>query len=140
VLGRWDTLAPPFVAPATRGQLKRLQRGKYAGADWHTNQRDDAFSSGVAVLAREFDILDHPMCRLVLVRPVDDLREALPAMNAAVSTVGVYPETRRLALRDAIGARGVSNILPLGECERVYPGAPQDGMLVLSELVDWKNA
>jgi hypothetical protein len=140
VLSRWDELAPPFVAPATRGQLKRLQRGKYSSADWRINQRGDSFSSGVVVLSREFDILDHPMCRLVLVRPVDDLRQALPSLNAGVSTVGVYPEARRLELRDAVAARGVSNILPLGQCERVFPGAPQDGMLVLSELVDWKNA
>ncbi len=140
VLSRWDELAPPFVAPATRGQLKRLQRGKYSSADWRTNQRGDSFSSGVVVMSRDFDILDHPMCRLVLVRPVEDLREAFPSLNAGVSTVGVYPEARRLELRDAIAARGVSNILPLGQCERVFPGAPQDGMLVLSELVDWKNA
>jgi hypothetical protein len=140
VLGRWDELAPPFVAPATRGQLKRMQRGKYSGAQWRTNQHGEAFTSGVIVMRGEFDILDHPMCRLVVVRRVDDLREALQYLQAAVSTVGVYPEARRLELRDAAAARGVSNVLPLGQCERVFPGAPQDGMLVLSELVDWKNA
>ena len=54
--------------------------------------------------------------------------------------VGVYPESRRLELRDAILARGVSTVLPLGQCERLFSGAPQDGMLVLSQLVDWKVA
>lgn len=78
------------------------------------------------------------MCRLAVVRPVADLRDALAYLHEGVSTVGVYPETRRLALRDAIAARGVSSILPLGQCERVFPAAPHDGMLVLSELVDWK--
>ena len=42
-------------------------------------------------------------------------------------------------MRDRILARGVSSVLPLGRCERVYPGMPHDGMLVLNELVDWKN-
>lgn len=88
----------------------------------------------------EFNILDHPMSRLVVVRPVQNLQDALHYLHAGVSTVGVYPEARRLDLLDAIAARGVSSILPLGGCERVFPGSPQDGMLTLSELVDWKVA
>jgi acyl-CoA reductase LuxC len=141
VLGRWDDMAQPYVPPAARGQLKRMQRGKYANASWRTNLGpDERYSSGVVVMANEFDIMDHPMCRLVVVRPVDNLRQALPYFHAGVSTVGVYPEARRLELRDAIAARGVSNVLPLGQCERIFAGAPQDGMIVLSELVDWKNA
>lgn len=139
-LSRWDELAPPFVPPAIRGQLKRMQRGKFSLGQWHTNQREGAYSSGVVVMPGEVDLLEHPMSRLVVVRPVSDLREALADLNASVSTVGIYPEARRLALRDEAAARGVSNVLPLGQCERVFPGAAQDGMLVLSELVDWKNA
>jgi len=140
VLGRWDEMAQPYVPPAARGQVKRMQRGKYAGASWRTNTGpDERYRSGVVVMTNEFDIMDHPMCRLVVVRPVSDLREALPYLHGGVSTVGVYPEARRLELRDAVAARGVSNVLPLGECERIFAGAPQDGMIVLSELVDWKN-
>jgi hypothetical protein len=61
-------------------------------------------------------------------------------MSQYVSTAGVYPEERRLELRDQILARGVSNVFPLGQCECVYAGMPHDGMRVLSELVDWKNS
>ena len=93
----------------------------------------------MVVIPEEFDILDHPMCRLVVVRPVPHLEDALQYLHAGVSMAGVYPEERRAALRDAIAARGVSSIYPLGQCERVFPGFPQDGMFVLSELVDWKN-
>ena len=140
MLGRWDEMAQPFVPPAARGRLKRMQRGKYASANWRTNLGpDQRYRSGVVVMTNEFDIMDHPMCRLVVVRPVADLREALPYLHAGVSTVGVSPEASRMALRDAIAARGVSNVLPLGQCERVFAGGPQDGMIVLSELVDWKN-
>jgi hypothetical protein len=139
VLAQWDELAPPFVPPAVRGQLVRMRRGKYSRASWRTNQPGETFTSGVLVTGDEFDVLDHPMCRLVVVRPVEDLRRALRYLHGGVSAVGVYPEARRLALRDAVAARGVSSVLPLGECERVFPGGPQDGMLVLSELVDWKN-
>lgn len=139
ILASWDKQAPPFVPAIVRGQIKRMQRGKYERAEWHTNHVGDAYTSGVVVMPGEFDILDHPMCRLVIVRRVDDLRDAFKYLHRGVSTVGVYPEARRIALRDAIVARGVSNVLPLGECERLFAGAPQDGMMVLNQLVDWKN-
>ncbi|MDD4986035.1 MAG: acyl-CoA reductase [Dehalococcoidales bacterium] len=139
VLGKWEKEMPNFVSPAAIGQLKRMKRGRYANARWYINKRSDDFSSGVTVIPGEFDILDHPMCRLVMVRPVAGLDEALKHISQYVSTAGVYPEKRQLELRDRILARGVSNVFPLGQCERVYAGMPHDGMRVLSELVDWKN-
>jgi len=138
-LAHWDAAAPQFVPPPVRGQLKRLRRGKYSRAEWLLNQTDGEFASGVVIIPDEFDILDHPTCRLVVVRPVERLEAALQYLHAGVAMVGIYPESRREALRDAIATRGVSSIYPLGQCERVFPGFPQDGMFVLSELVDWKN-
>jgi len=139
-LQQWDTLAPPFAPPAARGQIKRMRRGRYARAEWLANESNGETTSSVVIMPDEFDILDHPMCRLVVIRRVDDLKDAFKYLHGGVSTVGVYPEARRIELRDAIAARGVSSVLPLGQCERIFPGAPQDGMIVLSELVDWKNA
>ncbi len=139
ILAQWDAAAPQFVLPTQRGQIKRLRRGKYAQADWQLNTREGEFASGVVMIPEAFDVLDHPMCRLIVVRPVSSLEDALQYLHAGVSAVGIYPESRRVAFRDVIAARGVSSIFPLGQCERVYPGFPQDGMLVLSELVDWKN-
>ena len=77
------------------------------------------------------------MCRLVVVRPVARLSDAIGLLTPAVSTVGVAPESCRLELRDRIAAAGVSNIMPLGECERAYAGMPHDGLRMLSELVNW---
>lgn len=138
-LAGWDEAMPGFMPPSAIGRLKRLRRGKYAGATWYLNHRGEDYSSGVVVVPGEFDVLDHPMCRLVVVRPVSNLDGALKYLTQNVSAAGVYPEERRLGFRDGILARGVSSVLPLGQCGRVYPGIPHDGMLVLSELVDWKN-
>ncbi|MBN1891074.1 MAG: hypothetical protein JW850_23965 [Thermoflexales bacterium] len=139
ILAQWDTLAPQFVPPARRGQIKRMQRGRYARAKWLVNSQEGEFASGVVVMPDEFNVLDHPMCRLTVVRRVDDLGAVLPYLHQGVSMVGVYPEERRVELRDLILARGVSSVLPLGQCERFFPGGPQDGMFVLNQLVDWKN-
>jgi hypothetical protein len=140
MLGRWDKEMPNFVFPSAIGQIKRMRRGRYANAGWYINNRSGDFSSGVVVVPGKFDILDHPMCRLVVVRPVERLEDTLKYISQYVSTVGVYPEERRLELRDRILAKGVSSVFPLGQCERIYAGMPHDGMRVLSELVDWKNA
>jgi hypothetical protein len=139
ILSQWDSEAPQFIPPSKQGQIKRMKRGKYNQAEWVTNTEDGAFRSGVVIMPGEFDILDHPMSRLVVIRQVNDLNDALKYLHQGVSTVGVYPEERRIFLRDQISARGVSNVLPLGQCERLFPGAPHDGMIVLSQLVDWKN-
>lgn len=134
----WDELAPPFVPPGVRGQVKRMQRGKYARATWLLNLHEGEYTSGVLLTSEAFDVLDHPMSRLIVVRTLDDLQEALRYLHAGVSTVGVYPETLRLDLAARIAARGVSSVLPLGSCDTHFPGQPQDGMRVLSEMVDWK--
>jgi hypothetical protein len=139
ILHRWDIGVPQFILPHARGQLKRMKRGKYSNARWFLNEKEGEFVSGVLV-TDEFDILNHPLCRLVVVRRVDNLTDALRYLHNGVSTAGVYPEERRLALRDAILARGVSSVFPLGQCERMYSGMPHDGMPVLSQLVDWKNS
>jgi hypothetical protein len=139
ILSQWDDLAPQFIHPSKLGQIKRMKRGKYTRANWRINIDDGSFKSGLAILPDEFNLLDHPMCRLVIIRKVDDLNEVLGYLHQGVSTVGVFPEERRIALRDSIAARGVSNVLPLGQCERLFPGAPHDGMMVLNQLVDWKN-
>ncbi len=139
-LYRWDEEIPNFLNPLKKAQLKRMRRGRYIGAEWLVNTREGEFSSGVVVIQDEFDILDHPMCRLVVVKPVDRLEGALKKLNQFVSTAGVYPEERRLELRDRMLSRGVSSVLSLGHCENLYSGMPHDGMLVLGHLVDWKNS
>ena len=138
-LAKWDGIAPNFVTPDSNKTLIKMRRGKYMEAPWHLNKRDGDFSSGVVVIRDSFDMMDHPFCRLVPVRPVNDLRDALQYLHSGVATVGIYPEVRRLELRDAVLARGVTNALPLGQGDKMFGGMAHDGMMVLNELVDWKN-
>jgi hypothetical protein len=139
-LAAWDeSMAHPLLN-RHRGQLKRLERGILLDAQVEYHAVDGDYRSGVIVAPHEFAIKDHPMCRLVVVRPVSRLDECLRFLHPGVATVGMYPDDRRRAMRDAIGARGVSNIVPLGHAGSAPVGSAHDGMLVLSELVDWKNS
>ena len=110
------------------------------GASFHLNTDDDgAFLSGAIVVPHAFKIGDHPMARLIVVRPVERLEDTVRWFHHGVATVGVHPEPRRLQLRDLVAAHGVSNVVPLGQSARTFSGMSHDGMVVLSELVDWKN-
>ena len=138
-LGRWDGFAPAALSRSQQGQMRRMKRGSFLGATWFENRADGEFHSAVVVMPREFNITEHPLCRLIVVRPVASLEHALRFLHAGVATAGVYPEPRRRQLAVRIAARGVSNVPPLGQAGYTYPGMPHDGMLVLSELVDWKT-
>ena len=138
-LERWDAQMPHPLLNRHRGLLKRIERGVLLDARVRFHQVDGAYRSGVVVAPHDFAIKDHPMCRLIVVRPVSNLDECLRFLHPAVATVGIFPDSRRVALRDRVAARGVSNIVPLGHAGAAAAGSSHDGMLVLSELVDWKN-
>ena len=133
-----DRLAPSAPSPAALGQIQRMRRGSLVGARWHWvgGPGRDA-RAAVVVAPGPFDLSSHPLSRVVIVRRVARLDDALALLHRGVSTVGVHPEPRRLALRDPVAARGVSNIVPLGHAERAFAGMPHDGMRVLSDLVEW---
>jgi hypothetical protein len=138
-LANWDRALPHQPSPEIQGALHKLRRGAMADGRWFLNGRPGSISSAVVYMPTSFDLAIHPASRLIVVRRVGDLKEALKFLNPSVSTVGVYPEGRRHLLRDAIAVAGVSNIFPLGEHELAYAGMPHDGMKVLSELVDWTS-
>jgi hypothetical protein len=131
VLARVEKAAPNYVAPHVRGEIKRLERSAFLDAEW--------YGEHVVVIDHEFPIMRHPMSRLVVIRRVGALDDALAYLHPGVSTVSVHPKSRRIQLRDRIAAAGVSNTVDLGQSGRGFAGMSHDGMLVLSELVDWKN-
>jgi hypothetical protein len=135
-----DRLAPAAPSRAALGQIQRMRRGSLVGARWHWvgGPGRDA-RAAVVVAPGPFDLSSHPLSRVVIVRRVARLEDAVALLHRGVSTAGVHPERRRLALRDAVAARGVSNVVSLGHAERAFAGMPHDGMRVLSDLVEWTN-
>jgi hypothetical protein len=138
-LARWDARLPHPLLNRHRSLLKRIERGALLDARVRFHEVDGAYRSGVVVAPHEFAIKDHPMCRLIIVRPVSNLDECMRFLHPGVATVSIFPDSRRRALRDRIASRGVSNVVPLGHGGAAAAGSSHDGMLVLSELVDWKN-
>jgi hypothetical protein len=137
---RWDEHRRRPLPRVLQGRIKLLRRGEWVNGTWFENKVGGELSSAVVYMPGAVDLAKHPMARLVVVRRVERLEDVASTLTSAVASAGIFPDAALPRLRDALAAAGVSNVLPLGEGERVYPGIPHDGMRVLSELVSWANS
>jgi hypothetical protein len=96
---------------------------------------------GSGLVVRSEEPLDLELtAKTVNVVPVAALSDAVRWMNIATQTVGVYPESRKLALRDSLASAGVQRIVPLGQAvlyETANAGRPHDGMYPLDRMIRW---
>lgn len=136
-LARWDGAFPNPLPREALGRLRRARRGALMPGQWRSNGDPTAPSSAAVYMDAPFDLAEHPMTRVAVVRSVARAEDAIHRLSHAVSQVGIAGEARRHELRDAILARGVSCVLPLGEADSIVTGAPHDGLRSLSELVSW---
>jgi hypothetical protein len=136
-LAIWDVEHDHHPDRAMVGRIRTARRGELSDGKWAVNGPPVAPTSAVVRMDRGFDLSSHPMARVVIVRPVGDIAEVMELMHTAVSNVGIWPAERLDGLRDAICGRGVTSVIPLGETDTLFTGAPHDGMRPLSELVSW---
>jgi hypothetical protein len=92
--------------------------------------------SGLVVLSDE-PVDFHPSGKTVNVVQVPSLWDALEYVNVATQTIGIYPGERGHEMRDALAARGMQRVVPLGEVIQVAPGFPHDGFKPLHRFVKW---
>jgi hypothetical protein len=137
ILAKWDAFVPPLMPADLPRTIRKLQRSKFQSGTWFINRVGEEVQSQVVFMPQEFNLIDHPMARTVIVRNVKNLTDCTSLLHPGVSTVGIYPEETRLKMRDYIAAKGVSHIPPLGDAEKIFPGMPHDGIIALSHLVEW---
>lgn len=96
--------------------------------------------NGRGLVIRSEDPVDfHPDGRIVNVVPVKSLADALRYVTVATQTVGVYPPSRKIELRDTLASRGVQRVVELGKAVGVETGIPHDGFLPLQRFIRWVN-
>ncbi|MET7688968.1 acyl-CoA reductase [Streptomyces sp. NPDC005483] len=81
----------------------------------------------------------HPDGKIVNVVPVAALSDAVAHAGVATQTVGVYPDTRKADLRDALACAGVQRVVSLGRAGGMPPGLSHDGFYPLQRLMRWVN-
>lgn len=136
----WDAAHDHHPDRSMVGRIRTARRGELTDGRWQVNGPPVAPTSAVVRMDHGFDLSAHPQARVAVVRPVADIADTLELMHTGVSSVGILPLERLDALRDGICGRGVTSVLPLGEVDTLFTGAPHDGMRPLSELVSWSIA
>lgn len=91
------------------------------------------------VIRSEEPVDFHPDGRVVNVVPVASLEEAVQRANVATQTVGVFPPSRKAALRNALAASGVQRVVALGQAVMFETGMSHDGFYPLQRFVRWVN-
>ncbi|MFW9916494.1 MAG: acyl-CoA reductase [Candidatus Thorarchaeota archaeon] len=127
-----DVEANPYFPPDLRSVLNEFD---IAGTARVWGGGDD----GAVVLFDEPIDEDEffPICRTAAVIPVNNIQEALPHINVATQTVGIYPDHRKAEIRDGIIAGGGQRIVSLGGAGRGVIGLPHDGFYPCHRMVRW---
>jgi hypothetical protein len=95
---------------------------------------------GAGIVIRSDEPVEfHPDGRVVNVVMVERLADALPHVNLATQTVGIYPPARKAELRDALGNAGVQRVVDLGNAMTLERGLPHDGFYPLQRFMRWVN-
>lgn len=66
------------------------------------------------------------------------LDDAVPFVNVATQTIGMYPYDRKTELRDRL-ARGAQRVVRLGSAAKHVLGGPHDAMYSLQRFVHWMS-
>lgn len=122
--------------PELRLELEGLRLG-----GWNCRVFGGRRNEGAVVVTHESRAVDFAaslagrVCNLVAVNNVE---EALAAVNTSTQTVGVYSAALRESLRDRLALRGAQRVVPLGRAAQfVSPGAAQDGFEPMRRLCRW---
>ncbi|MEA3133881.1 MAG: hypothetical protein QOG17_1727 [Gammaproteobacteria bacterium] len=91
------------------------------------------------VIRSEAPVDFQPDGKMVNVVPVKRLEDAIRYVNIATQTIGVFPQERKLTLRNALAAAGAQRVVTLGTAGVMEAGLPHDGFLPLSRFVRWVN-
>lgn len=120
--------------------------------------KGDTIRGGVIVskFSDRVDFHDQLNNRIVNLVPMPDLAKVLRWCDDSTQTVGVYPESLRYRLRDALALAGVQRLVPLRAIApdhavdegAEFPGMPHDGIepmrrsvrWVIDEAADWQDA
>jgi hypothetical protein len=95
------------------------------------------FSGRGLVVRSDEPVEFHPEKKTVNVVRVNSLEEAVAQATVATQTVGIFPRTRRIELRDALASAGVQRVVDIGRANGGAPGLPHDGMFPLQRMMRW---
>jgi len=133
-----EFLSTPHKAfdPVLKDEIDGL---RYAGEDYvvyggRRNEGAIIVSQGDAPV----DFARALACRVGNIVPVDDVDLAVRSVNAYTQTIGIYPESLKLRLRDRLAFQGAQRLVSLGAAALFEDAAtPQDGIEPVRRMCKW---
>jgi hypothetical protein len=124
------------------GQLKAEVQSILAMDDFYKVYTDpSAIEKTGAVIVSQFseqvDFLKLLYGRVGNLVPLDDIEEAISYFTAATQTVGIYPDSLRVRLRDRAALMGGQIFQPVGYAITGTMSAPQDGIEPERRMCRW---
>lgn len=95
---------------------------------------------GAIIVSKLDDVVDfYPSLsgRVANLVPLDDISDAFRFVNSYTQTVGIYPESLKLRLRDELPLFGAQRIVTLGYAMTANPALPQDAIEPVRRMVKW---
>jgi Acyl-CoA reductase (LuxC) len=94
-----------------------------------------------AIIVSQFDsAVDYSAMlsgRVANIVPVDSIDKVTDAVNSYTQTIGIYPESLKLALRDKLPLFGAQRLTTLGYACSVPLAAPQDAIEPMRRMCKW---
>jgi hypothetical protein len=142
-LPEWFSTAPKRPNPGLDAELRVLELEE----DFYRVIGDTTFGGVIVSRTPEpVEFADNLYNRIVNLVPLEDITEVPRRCNEGTQTVGVFPETLRVKLRDDLALYGVQRVLPLRREDGANPpgadpeqryGGTHDGMEPLRRMVRW---
>jgi hypothetical protein len=93
----------------------------------------------VSKLSEPVDFAPSLTNRVANLVPLDEPEDMLPRVDAYCQTVGIYPESLVVKLRDRLSLHGAQRIVSLGFACTTSIALPQDAIEVLRRMCKWIN-
>ena len=134
---------PPAISTRAKAPNPELQaeiEGIATQEDFYRLYRTDDDLAG-AVIVSQFDeaveFSDLLYSRTANVVPVPNIEDALRRISAAQQSIGIYPDTLKREIRDALAIQGAQHIVSLGKVTQMGFIGPQDGLEVERRMLKW---
>ncbi|MHB8693906.1 MAG: acyl-CoA reductase [Solirubrobacteraceae bacterium] len=121
--------------PELRASIDALR----ASPDWY-RVYGGIDGEGAVIVSQLDDAVDFHRSlsgRVANLVPIDEPADALRAINAYTQTIGVYPDSLKMALRDRLPLHGAQRLVSLGYAAHPHFGVPQDAIEPLRRMAKW---